>query len=196
MIGSTRARVSQFQKNLPYVEADLVTGTSLLQGYYISEGFPEVQIVKLETHPDEAQHVVNATVTIVEGPRYFFGPITFKNDPDIPMAQFQAKISSLTDRPAPYSEAHLTNLQRDLTFIYKTAGHFSAAVTLEPHFARVGKGGRVPISVHSTPGPIYRFGEIVVEQGPKARLKPDFLPNGFAELQGQIYSPNPLHSLK
>jgi outer membrane protein insertion porin family len=195
MIGTTRGRVSQFQKNLPFVEADLVTGTSLVQGYYISEGFPKVQIVKLETHPDEARHVVDATVTIVEGPRYFFGPITFKNDPEIPMAQFQPRISSLTDRPAPYSEAELTNLQRDLTFIYKTAGHFSATVTVEPDFARVGKGGRVPISVHSTPGPIYRFGKIVVEQKPKARLKPDFLPNRFAELQGQIYDPKSLQTL-
>ncbi len=158
MIGTTRARVSQFQKNLPYVEADLVTGTSLVQGY-------------------------------------FFGPITFKNDPEIPVAQFQAKLSSLTDRPAPYSEAELVNLQRDLVFIYKTAGHFAAVVTVEPDFARVGKGGRVPISVHSTPGPTYRFGKIVVEQRPKARLKPDFLPNRFAELQGQIYNPKSLQTL-
>jgi outer membrane protein insertion porin family len=195
MIGTTRARVSQFQKNLPYVEADLMTGTSLLQGYYISEGFPKVQIVKLETRPDEARHVVDATVTIVEGPRYFFGPITFKNDPEIPMAKFQPKISSLTDRPAPYSEAELANLQRDLTFIYKTAGHYSAVLTVEPDFGRVGKGGRVPISVHSTPGPVYRFGKIVVEQRPKARLKPDFLPNRFAELQGQIYNPKSLQDL-
>jgi outer membrane protein insertion porin family len=195
MIGTTRARVSQFQKNLPYVEADLVTGTSLVQGYYISEGFPKVQIVKLETHPDEKRHLVDATVTIIEGPRYFFGPITFKNDPAIPMAQFQAKLSSLTDRPAPYSEAELTNLQRDLTFIYKTAGHFAAVVTVEPDFTRVGKGGRVPISVRSTPGPIYRFGKIVVEQKTKARLKPNFLPNRFAELQGQIYNPKSLQTL-
>jgi outer membrane protein insertion porin family len=195
MIGTTRARVSQFQKNLPYVEADLVTGTSLVQGYYISQGFPKVQIVKLETHPDEARHVVDATVVIVEGPRYFFGPITFKNDPEIPTALFQAKLSSLTDRPAPYSEAELTNLQRDLVFIYKTAGHFAAVVTVEPDFARVGEGGRVPISVHSTPGPIYRFGKIMVEQRPQARLKSDFLPNRFAELQGQIYNPKSLQTL-
>jgi outer membrane protein assembly factor BamA len=151
--------------------------------------------VKLETHPDEARHVVDATVIIVEGPRYFFGPITFKNDPEIPMALFQAKLSSLTDRPAPYSEAELNNLQRDLVFIYKTGGHFAAVVTVEPDFARVGEGGRVPISVHSTPGPIYRFGKIIVEQRPQARLKPDFLPNRFAELQGQIYSPKSLQTL-
>jgi outer membrane protein insertion porin family len=195
MVGTTRARFSQFQKNLPYVEADLVTGTSLVQGYYISQGFPKVQIVKLETHPDEARRVVDATVTIIEGPRYFFGPITFKNDPEIPMAQFQTKISSLTDQPAPYSEAELGNLQRDLTFIYKGEGHYSAVVTVEPDFTRVGKGGRVPIYVHSTPGPIYRFGKIIVEQKPKSRLKPEFLPNRFAELQGQIYRPKSLQTV-
>jgi outer membrane protein insertion porin family len=195
MIGTTRARVSQFQKNLPYVEADLVTGTSLVQGYYISQGFPKVQILKLETHPDDARHVVDVTVVIVEGPRYFFGPITFKNDPQIPMALFQAKLSALTDRPAPYSEAELNNLQRDLVFIYKTAGHFAAVVTVEPDFSRVKEGGRVPISVRSTPGPIYRFGKIIVEQRPQARLKPDFLPNRFAELQGQTYNPKSLQTL-
>jgi outer membrane protein insertion porin family len=195
MIGTTRARFSQFEKNLPYVEADLVTGTSLVQGYYISQGFPKVQIVKLETHPDEKRGAVDATVTIIEGPRYFFGPITFKNDPQIPMADFQPKISSLTDRPAPYSEAELGNLQRDLVFIYKAAGHYSAVVAVEPDFARVGPGGRVPISVRSTPGPIYTFGKIVVEQRPKAKLKPDFLPNRFAELQGQIYQPKSLQTV-
>jgi outer membrane protein insertion porin family len=195
MIGTTRARFSQFQKKLPYVEADLVTGTNLVQGYYISQGFPKVQIVKLETHPDEARRVVDATVTIIEGPRYFFGPITFKNDPQIPMADFQPKISSLTDHPTPYSEAELNNLQRDLTFVYKAAGHYSAVVAVEPDFARVGSGGRVPISVRSTPGPIYTFGKIVVEQRPKAKLKPDFLPNRFAELQGQIYQPKSLQTV-
>jgi outer membrane protein insertion porin family len=195
MVGTTRARFSQFQKNLPYVEADLVTGTSLVQGYYISQGFPKVQVVKLETHPDAVRGVVDVTVTISEGPRYFFGPITFKNDPEIPMAQFQPKISSLTDQPAPYSEAELNNLQRDLTFLYKAAGHYSAVVAVEPDFTRVGKGGRVPISVRSTPGPIYRFGKIVVEQKPKSRLKPDFLPNRFAELQGQIYQPKSLQTV-
>jgi outer membrane protein insertion porin family len=195
MIGTTRARFSQFEKNLPYVEADLVTGTSLVQGYYISQGFPKVQIVKLETHPDEKRGAVDATVTIIEGPRYFFGPITFKNDPQIPMAEFQPKISSLTDRPAPYSEAELGNLQRDLVFIYKAAGHYSAVVAVEPDFARVGPGGRVPISVRSTPGPIYTFGKIVVEQRAKAKLKPDFLPNRFAELQGQIYQPKSLQTV-
>ena len=64
MIGTTRARYSQFQKNLPFVEADLITGTSLVQGFYVSQGFPQVQIVKLTTLPDNQTGTVNAIVTI------------------------------------------------------------------------------------------------------------------------------------
>ena len=52
MIGTTRARYSQFQKQLPFVESDLMTGTTLVQSFYVSQGFPQVQIVKLATLPD------------------------------------------------------------------------------------------------------------------------------------------------
>src|SRR5271165_6083380 len=67
MIGTTRARFSQFQTQLPFVEADLMTGTTLLQSFYVSQGFPQVQIVKLATIPDNKSGIVNAIVTINEG---------------------------------------------------------------------------------------------------------------------------------
>ncbi|HEY0792212.1 MAG TPA: BamA/TamA family outer membrane protein [Chthoniobacterales bacterium] len=195
MIGTTRARFSQFQKQLPFVEADLVTGTSLVQGYYVSQGFPEVKIVKLETKPDEAHDVVNATVTIQEGPRYFFGPITFANDPEIPVTNFYAKFNQLTGQAKPYSEAELANLQRDLIFIYKKAGHYAATVEVSADLAHLPAGGRVPVRVTSNPGPVYRFGTVEVDQAPGARLKPDFLPQRFAELQGRTYSPDTVRDL-
>ena len=54
MIGTTRARYSQFQKELPFVESDLVTGTTLVQSFYVSQGFPQVQIVKLIDHSGQS----------------------------------------------------------------------------------------------------------------------------------------------
>jgi outer membrane protein insertion porin family len=173
----------------------LVTGTSLVQGYYVSQGFPNVKIVKLETKPDETRDVVNATVTIEEGPRYFFGPITFADHPEIPVTNFYAKFNQLTGQAKPYSEAELANLQRDLIFIYKKAGRYAATVNVTADLAHARAGGRVPIQVTSKPGPVYRFGTLVVNQAPRARLKPDFLPRRFAELQGQIYSPDTLRDL-
>jgi outer membrane protein insertion porin family len=194
MVGTTRARYSQFQKELPFVESDLVTGTTLLQSFYVSQGFPQVQIVKLTTIPDNRTGTVNAIVKIKEGPRFFFGPITFSKNFGIAQSEFSAKIKSLTNPPKPYSEADLQNLQRDLTFIFKTKGYYSASVTVTPNF-RGAEGGRVPISVDSVPGPIYRFGAVIANQEPNARLKPAFLPRRFAALRGVIYDPEKLSDL-
>lgn len=191
MVGTTRARVSQFTKELPFVESDLVTGTSLLQSYYISEGFPRVQIVKLATRPDEARGAIDATVTIKEGPRFFFGPIRFTKDPGVPMTRFYERFRALTDQPKPYSDAEVQNLQRDLVFAFKREGHYAATVTATPDFAHA-QNGRVPILIDSVPGPQYRFGAVEVHQDPQAKLRPAFLPKRFTSLQGEIYNPDEL----
>ncbi|MBV8376733.1 MAG: BamA/TamA family outer membrane protein, partial [Verrucomicrobia bacterium] len=194
MIGTTRSRYSQFQKELPFVESDLITGTSLLQSFYVSQGFPKVDMVKLATMPDNRTGTVNAIVTINEGPRFFFGPIHFYNNYNIARKEFAAKIKSLTNPPKPYSEAELQNLQRDLTFIFKSKGYYSAAVTVTPDFNSI-EGGRVPISVDSVPGAIYQFGAVIASQEPNARLRPEFLPRRLAPLRGQIYDPQKLKDL-
>ena len=194
MIGTTRARYSQFKAQLPFVEADLVTGTNLVQSYYVSQGFPQVQIEKLTTIPDNLTGAVNAIVTINEGPRYFFGPIRLSKELGIADEKISAKIKSLTQPPAPYSEAQLQNLQRDLTFILKSKGYYSASVTATPDFQAVA-GGRVPISIDVVPGPVYEFGAIVEVQEPNARLRPPFLPLRFAPLRGETYDPDKLKAL-
>jgi outer membrane protein insertion porin family len=194
MIGTTRARYSQFQKELPFVEADLITGTSLVQSFYVSQGFPQVKIVKLTTIPDNRTGTVNATLTINEGPRFFFGPISFSRNFGIAPSEFSAKIKSLTKPPKPYSEADLQSLQRDLTFIFKSKGYYSASVTATPNFQSA-QGGRVPILVDSVPGAIYRFGAVVASQEPNARLRPAFLPRRLAALRGEKYDPEKFNDL-
>ncbi|MBV9107761.1 MAG: BamA/TamA family outer membrane protein [Verrucomicrobia bacterium] len=194
MIGTTRARYSQFQRELPFVEADLITGTTLVQSFYVAQGFPKVDMVKLTTIPDNRTGTVNAIVTINEGPRFFFGPISFSNNFGIAQKEFSAKIRSLTNPPKPYSEAELQNLQRDLTFIFKSKGYYSASVTVTPDFNRV-EGGRVPMSVDSVPGAIYQFGAVTASQEPNARLRPEFLPRRLAPLRGETYDPQKLKDL-
>jgi len=194
MIGTTRARFSQFQKQLPFVEADLVTGTTLLQSFYVSQGFPQVQIVKLATIPDNKSGAVNAIVTINEGPRFYFGPISFSGNFGIAPTEFSAKIKSLTKPPKPYSDAELQNLQRDLTFGFKKKGYYSASVSATPNF-RGAHGGLVPITVDAVPGPVYRFGAFVENQGPNARVRPEFLPRRFEQLRGVTYDPDKLKDL-
>jgi outer membrane protein insertion porin family len=191
MVGTTRGRLSQFTKELPFVESDLLTGTSLLQSYYISEGFPQVQIVKMATRPDESRGAIDVIVTIKEGPRFFFGPIRFAKNPGVPMTHFYEQFRALTDQPKPYSDAEVQNLQRDLVFTFKKEGYYSATVTATPDFAHA-QSGRVPIVIDSVPGPQYRFGAVEVHQDPQAKLRPGFLPKRFTSLQGQIYNPDEL----
>jgi outer membrane protein insertion porin family len=191
MVGTTRARFSQFQKALPFVESDLVTGTTLLQSFYVSQGFPQVEIVKLTTRPDKTLGVIDATVTIKEGPRFYFGPITFSGPLPVPAKDFAPQIKALTDGPKPYSEAELQNLQRDLTFSFKKKGYYVASVTVIPNFQLV-RGGRVPIAVNVSSGPKYTFGVIAERQAPRARLSPYFLPKRFSLLSGQTYDPDKL----
>jgi outer membrane protein insertion porin family len=191
MVGTTRGRLSQFTKELPFVESDLLTGTSLLQSYYISEGFPQVQIVKMATRPDESRGAIDVIVTIKEGPRFFFGPIRFAKNPGVPMTHFYEQFRALTDQPKPYSDAEVQNLQRDLVFTFKKEGYYSATVTATPDFAHA-QSGRVPIVIDSVPGPQYRFGAVEVHQDPQAKLRPRFLPKRFTSLQGQIYNPDEL----
>jgi outer membrane protein assembly complex protein YaeT len=191
MIGTTRSQFSQFQKELPFVESDLVTGTTLLQSFYVSQGFPQVEIVKLTTRPDNRRGVIDATVTLKEGPRFYFGPITFSGSLPISETEFYSKTKPLTDEPKPYSEAELQNLQRDLTFSFKEKGYYTASVNAIPNFQRV-QSGRVPIMVNAVPGPLYTFGTIIERQEPTAYLKPYILPKRFSALQGQLYDPNKL----
>ena len=98
------ARIRKDRYVLPQT-ADLITGTTLVQSFYVSQGFPKVQIVKLSTIPDNNTGTVNAIVTINEGPRFFFGPISFAKNFGIAKTDFSAKIKSLTDPPKPYSDA-------------------------------------------------------------------------------------------
>jgi outer membrane protein insertion porin family len=194
MIGTTRARLSQFQKQLPFVQTDLETGIGLLKNYYISQGFPNVQIEPLQYKFDDALDNVNVTVTIKEGQKFVFGRITFPDVPGIPPSAFQAKVNDLTQPPKAYSDSAVTDLQRDILYILKRYGHVTAQVSLNTDIASA-KGGAVPVKVNIQPGPVYQFGRIVVQQRPNSRLKPDFLPNRFQPLMGQTYSPLKLQEL-
>ena len=194
MIGTTRARLSQFQKQLPFVQTDLETGSGLVKNFYISQGFPNVQIEPLQYQFDDALDQVDVTMTIKEGQKFVFGAIDFPDVPGIPASEFLAKANELSQPPKPYSDAAVITLQRDVLFILKRYGHVTAQVSVSADIATA-KAGAVPVKVSIQPGPVYTFGRIVVQQRPNARLKPDFLPNRFQPLMGQTYSPLKLQEL-
>ncbi|MBV9391932.1 MAG: BamA/TamA family outer membrane protein [Verrucomicrobia bacterium] len=191
MVGTTRSRFSQFKQELPFVESDLIQGTSLLQSFYISQGFPQVQIEKLATIPDRRRGAIDAVVTIKEGPRFFFGPIGFVNNIGISAEPFYQKFRALNDPAKPYSDSELQTLQRDLVYIFKRQGYYAATVAVDPDFSHAVRG-KVPVRITADPGPLYHFGSVVVDQARNARIRPVFLPRRLASLMGQTYDPKKL----
>ncbi|MBV8812863.1 MAG: BamA/TamA family outer membrane protein [Verrucomicrobia bacterium] len=194
MIGTTRARGTQFQKQLPFVQADLETGAGLLKNFYVSQGFPNVQIAPLKYTFDDVRSLVDVAVPITEGEKFVFGGVTFSGVPERAIPGLKSKISSLTNPPKPFSQSALVTLQHDLIFELKHYGYATAQVNVDADI-NTARNGAVPFKVSVEAGPIYRFGRIIVQQQPKARVKPDFLPNRFAELTGHIYDPIKLQQL-
>jgi outer membrane protein insertion porin family len=194
MIGTTRARGTQFQKQLPFVQADLETGAGLLKNYYVSQGFPNVQIAPLQYRYDDVRSLVDVVVPITEGEKFVFGSVTFSGVPERAIRGLKSKINSLTHPPKPFSQSALVNLQHDLIFELKHYGYATAQVNVDADI-NTARNGVVPFKVSVEAGPVYRFGRIIVQQQPKTRVKPDFLPNRFAQLTGRIYDPIRLQQL-
>ena len=145
MIGTTRARYSQFQKELPFVESDLITGTTLVQSFYVSQGFPQVQIVKLTTIPDNRTGTVNAIVTIKEGPRFFFGPISFSKNFGIAQSEFSAKIKSLTDPPKALLRSRTSKFTERSDVHFQIEGLLLGFSHRHPKFSRSSRRTRTNI---------------------------------------------------
>ena len=66
-------------------------------------------------------------------------------------------------------------------------------MSVNPNFR--GAHGLVPITVDAVPGPVYLFGAFVENQGPDARVRPEFLPRRFEQLRGVTYDPDKLKDL-
>src|SRR5438128_4195003 len=77
MVGPTRERYSRLEKRLPFVAADMEEGASLVQRFYIAEGFLDVVVDPPRYRFQEQSSDVDVVVPIYEGQQYFFGHMTY-----------------------------------------------------------------------------------------------------------------------
>ena len=89
----------------------------------------------------------------------------------------------------PYTDHRVDDISRRLQAYYKARGYYAVKVeaTGEPEGS---VAGRVPVVVVISPGPVYKFGEVNVTG--LRRLRPSYVYNRFASLQGKNYSPDVL----
>ena len=186
-VGPTRERYSRLQKDLPFVAADIQEGADLLHRYYVGEGYLEATVDAPQFHFSADGARVDVTIPVHEGRQYFFGDLIFRGNPIYDPATLRGQMVDLLSQP--YTDHRVDDISRRLQAYYKARGYYAVKVEAtgepEPSVA-----GHVPVVVVISPGPVYKFGEVNVTG--LRRLRPSYVHNRFASLQGKTYSPDVL----
>ena len=185
-VGPTRERVSRSQALLPFVPGDLEEGASLVQRFYLSEGYVDC-MVEPPTYEYVRPDLVTARIVIHEGQQYFFGNINWVGPTIYGGEALRGQILDLVRRP--FTEGRLNDIPRRLQTYYKTRGYYAVKVDAvgDPSLAI---HGRVPVRITVDPGPVYYFDGVTVKGTRK--LRPSYVVNRFKKLRGRAYSPETL----
>jgi outer membrane protein insertion porin family len=185
-VGPTRQRYSKLQSLLPFVSSDVEEGATLVERFYISEGYVDAKVEKPQynfVQPD----LVDALMVVHEAEQYHFGNIDFIGPTIYGAETLRAQLNDLISQP--YTDARVADIPRRLQAYYKARGYYAVKVdaSADPTTAT---HARVPVRVTIDPSHIYYFDGVTVT-GTQA-LHPSYLVNRFKKLQGQPYSPDVL----
>src|SRR6266550_4323367 len=187
MVGPTRERYSQLEKELPFVAADMEEGVHLVQRFYVAEGFLDVAVDPPGYKFQDQSNEVDVVVPVHEGRQYFFGHISFAGQTIYGAEALRGQIVDLLQRP--YTEARVADIPRRLEAYFKARGYYDVkvAATGAPEEA---VNGRVPVQIVISAGPVYHFDGVTVSG--LTRLHPSFVTRRFTRLSGKTYSPDVL----
>jgi outer membrane protein insertion porin family len=183
-VGPTRERYSSMQKKLPFVAADVEEGADLVHRLYISNGYLDAQVEKPIYHYSDDGARVDATIPITEGRQYSFGQLSFSGETIYGHEALQGQLADLLEQP--YTDNRVSDIPRRLQAYYRTRGYYDVKVEAigNPPAAN---GGKVPVVVSVTPGPLYHFDGVTVKGLEK--LRPSYITRRFSKFSGKTYSP-------
>src|SRR5205823_860890 len=186
-VGPTRERYSRLQKELPFVATDVQEGADLVHRYYISAGYLNAVVDPPQYHFSADGMRVDATIPVYEGRQYFFGNLIFHGNTIYDPETLRGQMLDLLSQP--YTEHRVDDISRRLQAYFKARGYYAVKVdaTGEPEQAA---GGHVPVIVTLSPGPVYKFDGVNITG--LRRLRPSYVRNRFASLEGKNYSPDVL----
>lgn len=187
MIGVTPEQFAKTPDMVPFNAGEIAAGADRVRGYYVSEGFLDVQVDASEVKLSESGTRADVKVRIVEGQRYTAGEIVFEGPAIFPREQL---VAALRESPqGPFSRTEAVAMQRNLESFYKAKGYFLATVELAAD-PKTAKDGRVPLRFTVKPGALHRFdGATVKNTTDRPRLRESFLPRRFQHLSGKTYDP-------
>jgi outer membrane protein assembly complex protein YaeT len=185
LLGATRERFSRLKQGVPYIAADIETGSERIRGHYQSQGFLDSVIDPTETTFSADKTRVLIKITIHEGRQYRFGKLNFAGDLVFyPQKELLGELAPFSNQP--YTPTQLSNLQRKVLYFYRSRGYFDAKIDAQADPAAA-KDGLVAVNFTVASGSVYRFGGVHVSG--LDRLRPGFLEKRFGKLRGKFYNP-------
>jgi len=164
-----------------------ILGTINFVGNNHVPGYLEAAVDAPQFHFSADGARVDVTIPVHEGRQCFFGDLIFRGTPIYDPATLRGQMVDLLSQP--YTDRRVDDISRRLQAYYKARGYYAVKVeaTGEPETS---VAGHVPVVVVISPGPVYKFGEVNVTG--LRRLRPSYVHNRFASLQGKTYSPDVL----
>src|SRR5438552_9940111 len=186
-VGPTRERYSRLQRELPFVATDVQEGADLVHRFYVSEGYLDAVVdpPQYTFSADGARAVV--VIPVHEGRQYFFGDLIFHGHTIYDPATLRGQMLDLLSQP--YTDHRVDDISRRLQAYYKARGYYAVKIDATGESEQAA-GGHVPVIVTISPGPVYKFDGVNVTG--LQRLRPSYVRNRFASLEGKNYSPDVL----
>lgn len=183
-IGPTRERYGKTAKTLPFVRNDLQEGVDLVRRLYIADGYLNAIVQEPHYSFSNDGTQVDVTVAIVEGRQYSFGNVAFTGNTVYSDEQLRTELDDLLREP--YTDRRVADVPRRLQAYYKGRGYYDVKVDAIGNPAAA-SGGRVPVRVTVSPGPVYYFDGATVTG--LRRLRPSYVTKRFSKLSGKKYDP-------
>jgi outer membrane protein assembly complex protein YaeT len=187
LLGPIRERFPRIRQDfqLPFVEADIFSGTDLVRRLYAADGWLDSVVEPPEVTFNSDSTVANILLRITEGTQYRFGSIKLAGSLVFPKEELLKVIAEQTKDI--YTDGRLAAAERALEDFYQKRGYFAIDVTGSGDLAAA-KGGQVPVVFQIKPGDLYHFEGGVTVAGTDG-VNPAFIQQRLKSLQGKTYDP-------
>ena len=186
LLGPIRERYPRVREDimLPFVEADIYSGTDLVRRLYASQGYLDAEVDPPEITLNTEGTSANILLRVKEGVQYRFTDIRLEGETAFTREELMREIEEQTK--GIYTDGRLAAAQRGLEDFLQKHGYFLAEVTAEAD-PTTAVEGEVPATFKIEAGALFRFDGVTVSGN--SGVKTSFIQKRLRKLSGKVYSP-------
>lgn len=191
LLRPTHEKLGTNQDHPPFVEADIESGSGLVQRYLHAQGFLDAEVGLPLFETDQEAGLVHVSLQVSQGKRYLFDRVTVIGGLEKYAEQERAAVEGVEGQA--FSEVKVEEMRTSLLDIYQQQGHFGVVVsaTADPINTRT---DRVAVELTVLTGPVFRVAGVAIS--PEfSRGATRLIKSSYRRSLGKVYSPADLELL-